>query len=345
MTTHLSTGGRLLAERLGALVGPLADPAGQPAPGMRALLAERPAARTAAVAEPTAAAASAGAPPLPPYVEHLLARWSLLHDLPFRYLVPDARLLPPESIRFFRLDTGWLERLRAGALAVGGDGSRERAGTRTVLPRVTAAVTEQLPLVREVQRTRMSIPVAADLLAEARAAGELTAAAGEVPVTGFLLRSSLVSGWPGMEVRAWTSDDQAVVRPGVDPDELARSRPDLVVELLRLERLSPSVLVALFRGAPRLVWLEEPPQSVQFGLEADGPGWRAPIRTGAGPDLGSVAVPMRSGPVPGVVDVKGLAAALDQAHRLPQPRGGAALALSLLQAPSRQRFGSSTPPS
>ncbi|MGS2616237.1 hypothetical protein ACVCAH_17185 [Micromonospora sp. LZ34] len=345
MTTHLSTGGRLLAERLGALVGPLADTAGQPEPRVRALVAERSPARTAvAVAEPTATAA-VDAPPLPPYVEHLLARWSLLHDLPFRYLVPDARLLPPESIRFFRLDTGWLEQLRAGALAVGGDGSRERAGTRTLLPRVTAAVTEQLPLVREVQRTRMSIPVAADLLAEARATGELTAAAGEVPVTGFLLRSSLVSGWPGMEVRAWTSDDPADVRPGVDPDELARARPDLVVELLRLERLSPSVLVALFRGAPRLVWLEEPPQSVQFGLEADGTGWRAPIRDGAGPDLGTVVVPMRPGPVPGVVDVKGLAAALDQARRLPRPRGGAALALSLLQAPSRQRFGSSTPPS
>ncbi|MEH0972627.1 hypothetical protein V6U77_16020 [Micromonospora sp. CPCC 205546] len=335
MTTHLSAGGRLLAERLGALVGPPAEAAEGPVPRARAL---------AAAAEP-AVAATAGTPPLPPYVEHVLARWSLLHDLPFRYLVPDARLLPSESIRFFRLDGGWLECLRAGALAVGGDGSRERAGTRTLLPQVTAAVTEQLPLVREVQRTRMSIPVAADLLAEARAAGELTAgAAAPVPVTGFLLRSSLVSAWPGMEVRAWHSDDPAVVRPGVDPDELARTRPDLVVELLRLERLSPSVLVALFRGAPRLVWLEEPPQSVQFGLEADGTGWRAPIRDGAGPDLGSVPVPMRPGPVPGVVDVAGLAHNLDQAHPLPQPRGGAAVALSLLQAPSRQRFGASTPP-
>ncbi|MEU4643768.1 hypothetical protein [Micromonospora sp. NPDC023814] len=340
MTTHLSAGGRLLAERLGALVGPPADTAGEPAPRARALAA---AARAVTVAGPVAAA-TADVPPLPPYVEHVLARWSLLHDLPFRYLVPDARLLPPESIRFFRLDGGWLERLRAGALAVGGDGSRERAGTQTLLPQVTAAVTEQLPLVREVQRTRMSIPVAADLLAEARAAGDLAAAAGPVPVTGFLLRSSLVSGWPGMEVRAWASDDQAVVRPGVDPDELARTRPDLVVELLRLERLSPSVLVALFRGAPRLVWLEEPPQSVQFGLEADGTGWRAPIRDGAGPDLGSVAVPMRPGPVPGVVDVAGLARNLDQARPLPRPRGGAAVALSLLQAPSRQRFGASTPP-
>ncbi|MFG2054382.1 hypothetical protein ACGFI9_10135 [Micromonospora sp. NPDC048930] len=325
MTTELSSGGRLLAERLGALLGPAG-----PGPRARTLTATA-----------TVTATDATAPPLPAYVEHLLARWSLLHDLPFRYLVPDARLLPAESIRFFRLDTAWLAQLRAGALAVGGDGSRERAGVRTLLPQVTAAVTEQLPLVREVQRTRMSIPVAADLLAQARATGELTAAEAEVPVTGFLLRSALVSGWPAMEVRAWTSDSLADVPSGADPDELARTRPDLVVELLRLERLSPSVLLALFRGVPRLVWLEEPPQSVQFGLEEDGAGWRVPIRDAAGREVASVPVPMRGA---GVVDVTGLAHALDAARPLPHPRGGAAVALSLLQAPSRQRFGASTPP-
>lgn len=332
MTIELSSGGRLLAERLGALLGAAAP---DPGPGLRTLAASDTA---------TVTATDGTAPPLPAYVEHLLARWSLLHDLPFRYLVPDARLLPAESIRFFRLDAGWLEQLRAGALAVGGDGSRERSGVRTLLPQVTAAVSEQLPLVREVQRTRMSIPVAADLLAQARSAGEFTAAEAEVPVTGFLLRSTLVSGWPAMEVRAWASDSPADVPPGCDPDALARLRPDLVVDLLRLERLSPSVLLALFRGVPRLVWLEEPPQSVQFGLEEDGAGWRAPIRDAAGHDVGSVSVPMRPGPVGGVVDVAGLARALDAARPLPQPRGGAAVAWSLLQAPSRQRFGASAPP-
>ncbi|MCW3843308.1 hypothetical protein ONA70_24705 [Micromonospora yasonensis] len=333
MTTQLSSGGRLLAERLGALLGPAAP---DPQPRLRTLAATEPA---------TVAATDGTAPPLPAYVEHLLARWSLLHDLPFRYLVPDARLLPAESIRFFRLDTAWLAQLRAGALAVGGDGSRERAGVRTLLPQVTAAVTEQLPLVREVQRTRMSIPVAADLLAQVRATGELTAAEADIPVTGFLLRSALVSGWPAMEVRAWASDSLADVPSGCDPDALARLRPDLVVDLLRLERLSPSVLLALFRGVPRLVWLEEPPQSVQFGLEEDGTGWRVPIRDAAGREVGSVPVPMRTGStVDGVVNVAGLAGALDAARPLPHPRGGAAVALSLLQAPSRQRFAASAPP-
>jgi hypothetical protein len=314
----------------------------------------------------TATVAESTEPPLPDYVAHVLARWDLLHDVPFRYLVPDARLLPPESIRFFRLDRGWLDRLRSGALAVGGgDGSRERAMTATLLPRTDSPVAEHLPLVREVQRGRISIPVAAELAAElaaeeraeaaaraesaARAADPDTAglagvaSAAVAPVTGFLLRSALVSGWPAMQIRAWTSDLPADVPPGVDPDELAAERPELVVPLLRLQRLSPAVLLAVFHGTPRLVWLQEPPQSVQFGLEPGGTGWRVPVRSANGQEVTTVAVPMRSGPVAGVVNVAALAQALDAAVPQSAPNRGAGIALSLLQAPSRQRFTAGVP--
>ncbi|WP_344750697.1 hypothetical protein, partial [Micromonospora olivasterospora] len=338
MTQTMSAGGRLLAQRLAAVLG---DP---PAAGGDGLVA--PAGR-AGSATPAAAKAGAGEPPLPDYVAHVLARWDLLHDVPFRYLVPDARLLPPESIRFFRLDRGWLDRLRAGALAVGGgDGSRERAATAALLPRADGAAAEHLPLVREVQRGRISIPVAAEVVAEERAESVALAAGTDavrlagaaVPVTGFLLRSALVSGWPAMQIRAWASDLPADVPPGVDPDELAGRRPDLVVPLLRLQRLSPAVLLALFHGAPRLIWLQEPPQSVQFGLEPSGTGWRVPVRSAGGQEVTSVPVPMRPGPVAGVVDVATLAGALDAAVSGSPPNRGAGVALSLLQAPSRQRF-------
>src|SRR6185312_11883747 len=85
-------------------------------------------------------------------------------------------------------------------------------------------------------------------------------------VSGFLLRSSLVTGWPAMQVRAWASDDEGDVPLEIDPTELAAARPDLVVPILRLERLSPGVLIVLFDGVPRLVWLEEPHHGVQYGL-------------------------------------------------------------------------------
>jgi len=51
---------------------------------------------------------------------------------------------------------------------------------------------------------------------------------------------------------------------------------------------------------------------------------------------------MRSGPVPGVVDVEALAAALDSAAPMGSARGSAGLALSLLQPPSRQRFAATS---
>ena len=39
------------------------------------------------------------------------------------------------------------------------------------------------------------------------------------------------------------------------------------IKLLRLERLAPAVLLALFDGIPQLVHIEEPRQGIQFGVE------------------------------------------------------------------------------
>ncbi|MDD5277483.1 MAG: hypothetical protein PHR16_15555 [Methylovulum sp.] len=44
---------------------------------------------------------------------------ALLRGIPFRYLVADTRMLPPESIRFFQVDSLWVECLLDGAFAIG----------------------------------------------------------------------------------------------------------------------------------------------------------------------------------------------------------------------------------
>src|ERR1700733_12896063 len=64
---------------------------------------------------------------MPPYMESFLAHLRLLIGVPFDYLVPDARLLPDESIRFFYLDRSWTDRMVDGAIAVGKIGTREQA--------------------------------------------------------------------------------------------------------------------------------------------------------------------------------------------------------------------------
>ncbi|MEY2464504.1 MAG: hypothetical protein QOH64_2642, partial [Acidimicrobiaceae bacterium] len=64
---------------------------------------------------------------LPPYLESFLAHLRVLVGVPFEYLVPDERLLPVESIRFFYLDRSWTDRLVDGVMAVGKLGTREQA--------------------------------------------------------------------------------------------------------------------------------------------------------------------------------------------------------------------------
>src|ERR1022692_4870704 len=73
---------------------------------------------------------------MPPYMESFLAHLRLLVGVPFEYLVPDSRLLPDESIRFFFLDRSWTDRLVDGAIAVGKMGSREQAHHQAQSPAV-----------------------------------------------------------------------------------------------------------------------------------------------------------------------------------------------------------------
>jgi hypothetical protein len=53
-----------------------------------------------------------------PLVEERLKELELLRGVPFNYLVPDERMLPSESIRFFYLDWFWIKCLQDGALSI-----------------------------------------------------------------------------------------------------------------------------------------------------------------------------------------------------------------------------------
>ena len=70
------------------------------------------------------------------------------------------------------------------------------------------------------------------------------------PLSGLLLRSGLVAGWPSLVVSA--------------------SQGGTPLEVLRLEALSANTLIALFLGVPDTVRIQEPQQGLQFGIEDDG---------------------------------------------------------------------------
>jgi hypothetical protein len=262
---------------------------------------------------------------LKPYLESFLAHLRLLVGVPFEYLVADSRLLPDESIRFFYLDRSWTDRLVDGVISVGKIGTREQAHHQAHAPEVQAALDQAEWQVRSRQRGLGDV---VDL-------GDIEPG---VVVTGFLLRSAAVSGWPHLEVRAF--DRVLDAYPTLEQMEVAR------LPLLRLERLSPALLIALFAGVPELVWLEEPHHGVQFGVKHEDNHIVVFRRTSSGqadPTGPPVQVPFRTGGRR-VVHVAELRARLHSAAAdgtaMPQQTGSAMFALEVLDLPWRQRFQS-----
>ncbi|MFF8717480.1 hypothetical protein ACF07T_39680 [Streptomyces sp. NPDC015184] len=133
----------------------------------------RAAARAALAAEPRQAALLATASRRADGLSERLDELGKLRLVPFSYLVPDFRMLPPESLRLFRVDPTWIEALLAGARDVA---------------------------------TSTTLDVACDQ-ALRRATG--TARRGTCPQAGLLLRSDLVPAWPQMRIAA-TQDGRAL---------------------------------------------------------------------------------------------------------------------------------------
>ncbi|MGE0879550.1 MAG: hypothetical protein AB7L13_12085 [Acidimicrobiia bacterium] len=260
---------------------------------------------------------------MPAELRNWLVRLRLLENVPFANLVADSELLPAESIRWFYVDRRWTDALVQGALSVGTVNTDDRTHLTANYPAIRAELdTEERNLRRGTGTARY------------------TGVAG--PISGFLLRSAAVSGWPAMHVRAFNVDPAEGDNATYPEDDPRRMR------LLRLERLAPAVLLCLFDGIPTVVHVEEPRQGVQFGFDAtiDGGRIEATLRPRDRDDFSylnvdPVEVPFRSGGGAGVVDIQELERRL-AAH----PETGAAdaldsgeYALQLVRFPYRQVFG------
>ena len=169
-----------------------------------------------------------------------LARLALLYDVPFDNLVPDARMLPEGSIRFFYLDPNWVDSLLDGALSIGLHTSRDvlfqelmrgalHRATRDVLHEVRYGLRNVAPSPQSTQQTPARI-------------------------AGFLLRSTVVSSWKGLEVKAYASSGA-----GTSPKE-APMQP------LRLDTLGP-VMLGLYLDVPVRIEFNEPSEGLVFGME------------------------------------------------------------------------------
>ncbi len=162
------------------------------------------------------------AAPLPTRVQTWLTELAQLKHLPFNYLVANEQMLPPESIRFFAADPLWRAALLDGAFSVGRVLSADAAADQ---PTVAA---QQHHLLSQ-------------------------------PVTGFLLRSHVVEGWPRLQVEGYDSLP-------ADVNTLSMGTP---LPMLRMERLAPDILLCLFTGSLQTIDLHEVPETVHFGLGYD----------------------------------------------------------------------------
>ena len=169
---------------------------------------------------------------MPLVVTEWLARLRLLYGVPFNYLVPNEAMLPPESLRFFHLDRAWMEALLDGALSIG----RVTSGERQLHAR---RVTDVHGLTLEAGRGLRgnALPV--------------TDHENETDeVTGFLLRSQAVAGWPKLNAKGY-----------------ADAEGETEVKKLRLTRLSDDTMLCLFDGVIEMAALREPPEQLHCGYE------------------------------------------------------------------------------
>jgi hypothetical protein len=193
-------------------------------------------------ADPRAIANALGDIAVPSDIAAWLGRLLTLAGVPFGYLVPDEVMLPPESIRFFRLDEKWVRTLLDGAFSLGRDLTAEATGASANLDSVLIG------------------PVTAS----ARAAAPLrprTGAAAPDPAgttwTGFLMRSQVVTAYPGLGVNVYPH--------GNTPDD---AQP-VLLRIRRLDRLGPAgdTLFCLVHGDAYRVDVHEAPELLHYGID------------------------------------------------------------------------------
>jgi hypothetical protein len=244
---------------------------------------------------------------IPQPVCRWLARLVLLYRVPFTNLVADERMLPPDSIRFFYLDPNWLKCLLEGACSVGRSSSRDELVDENLRDKFLDFALEQSLEVRT--RTPQAAAGTSNPIAVEQSPAKLPA----WPLTGFLLRSPVVAGWQGLEMRAWKD-----------------SGATKLLEPLRIDRLAPDIMFCIFNGKADRIEVKQPPEGMHFGASVDGEGFKRfhlrrlndrsdendendGVAPGPGHQLKNTSatnIPMRVQDVKRVVDVSALAQVL-----------------------------------
>lgn len=218
-----------------------------------------------------------------------LSRLRLLEGVPFPYIVPSEGMLPNDSIRFFHVDRNWLDALVDGALSVGIIDSRGALAATDVEDR-EELYQKLMTQLNEREITADSYRRSAAAYTKAKGVdfeqmrgmnnGDRFTAIGQIfsgiryemggSITGFLLRSSIVRDYPGIEITAYFAPQF------VDDDSEQAYHDDYLLDTLRQVRLSETIMLCLFNGIPSHLRIKEPSEGIRLGVDTlngiDDPG-------------------------------------------------------------------------
>jgi hypothetical protein len=301
---------------------------------------------------------------VPEEVSAWLGRLVLLYGVPFHYLIPEEEMLPPESIRFFYLDPLWIQYAIQGACSIGntdgGDTMIDKAMNSLVQANQPSSGDAGSITTRAAASVRDRLRQQYEGIAMPEESQELA-----WPLTGFLLRSSVVRGWRGLEIRAYRTATDAEKRASVaklnDEDRQKLKAGYVRLQALRIEQLSLDVMLGLFNGAIDRLIVRQPQESLHFGLTRRNGSFSKDLKrlgfkdsTVAGQNFDGNTIDfavkklMRVQSQPGVINVAALAAEMQsQLGRVGELEGGkftsAEFAVEMIEAAGEFTFTPKNP--
>lgn len=243
---------------------------------------------------------------IPSTISDWLGKLFLLEGVPVNYLLPHENYLisreggtvEKEAVGTFYIDYDWIEALLGGALSIVD----------------TADSVSLLNMLKDGRFLPDNIMVnKANASFVPRGEGE------EVPlpkvisghITGFFLRSQLVSGWKGIKVFARDETGAWMQHP------------------LKIERLSDDIQLCVFSGKVQQLQFIQPPEGTHFGVDESSEGWQKALRDKAG-NVGQTKVTLAVSSK-GVLSLNNIAGAITEKGTTVST--SAELAFQLLESP------------
>jgi hypothetical protein len=158
----------------------------------------------------------------------------LLNNIPIRYLIPNAKIVPEESFRLFQIDQNWIEAVIDGICSVARIEPSDLGATLSNLSRRSVAKYRSRLLHKDVSNFK-----ATDVK--------------DFDSTGFILHSRMVKEYPGLEIQGKDASGNALT-------------------LLRYERLEADMALVIFQGNLKTVVLRVPHESRSYGFDQESDG-------------------------------------------------------------------------